>query len=104
MQVDFSVLWQPPILMLAAGIFAVLEALGRLVIRGRRLARRRGWRLVLPVLPLGMGCAGAFLPGVLPDQAGWGAQMIAGLWAGLIAVQGRKIVLRWFVDQAREEK
>lgn len=104
MEVDFSVLWQPPILMLAASVFAVLESLGRIVIRGRRLALRRTWRMVLPVLPLLLGCGGAFLPGTLPDCTGWGSQVIAGIWAGLLAVQGRKIVLRWFVDQAREGK
>jgi hypothetical protein len=88
--------------MLAAGILALLEALGRIPLRGGRLARRRAWRMALPALPLALGCAGAFLPGVLPDQAGWGAQLIAGLWAGLVAVQGRKIALRWFVDKAKE--
>jgi len=105
MAIDFSVLWQPPILMLAAGILALIEALGRVELRrGGRLGKRRAWRMVLPVLPLAMGSAGALLPGVLPAQAGWGAQLVAGLWAGLIAIQGRKIALRWFVDQAREAK
>lgn len=104
MQVDFAILWQPPILMLAAGVFALLESLGRIPLRGGPLARRRAWRMALPVLPLLLGSAGAFLPGVIPDQAGCGAQLVAGMWAGFMAIQGRKIALRWFVDRAREAK
>lgn len=89
--------------MIAAGIVAVLWGVGRIPTRGGRLARRIWWRRVLPVLPLALGVAAAFLPGVVPAHVtlveSWGANVLIGLWAGLVAGQGHKIIKRLAVDK-----
>jgi hypothetical protein len=89
--------------MIAAGIVALLWGVGRIPTRGGLLARRVWWRRVLPILPLVLGVAAAFMPGVMPsDMAlaeGWGANVLVGLWAGLVAGHGHKIIKRLAVDK-----
>lgn len=89
--------------MIAAGIVAVLWGVGRIPLRGGLLARRTWWRRVLPILPLALGIAAAFMPGVVPADVAltehWGANVLIGLWAGLVAGQGHKIIKRLAVDK-----
>jgi len=85
----------PQVAALAAGIVAILWGVG--MVRGAdgtKLADRAWWRRVLPLVPLLLGVAGAFMPGVIPDAVGWGAQVLAGLLAGFTAAHGRKVVRR----------
>jgi hypothetical protein len=84
--------------MLAAGIVALLWGVGQIPTRGGPLARRAWWRRVLPMLPLVLGVIGAFMPGVVPAEMPvvetWGANVLIGLWAGLVAGQGHTIIKR----------
>jgi hypothetical protein len=89
--------------MLAAGIVALLWGVGRIPTRGGPLARRVWWRRVLPILPLVLGIVAAFMPGVVPADVAltqsWGTNVLIGLWAGLVAGQGHKIIKRLSVDK-----
>lgn len=95
-----AILLTQEVIALSAGIFAVLVTLNRTVsIKGRRLARVPKWWRIMPLLPLVLGVAGAFLPGVVPNAAGWGTQVLVGLWAGFVAAHGRKIFKRLVTDK-----
>lgn len=100
-----TVLFTREVMFIAAWIFAVLFFAGRIPIGKRRLGKMRWWNKVLPVLPLVLGIIAAFLPGVIPVSEGetlrtsWGNPMIIGVWAGLVASQGRKIIKRLFVEK-----
>lgn len=89
--------------MIAAGIVALLWGVGRIPTRGGRLAKRTWWRRVLPILPLVLGIAAAFMPGVVPADVtlaeSWGANVLIGLWSGLVAGQGHTIIKRLAVDK-----
>lgn len=89
--------------MIAAGIVALLWGVGRIPTRGGRLAKRVWWKRIVPILPLVLGVAAAFMPGVVQEDValaeGWGANVLIGLWAGLVAGQGHKIIKRLAVDK-----
>lgn len=95
--IDLSVLVTPEVLLIAAAIYAVLAALGRIPFSGKPLAQAPAWRRVLPVLPLALGVAAAVCPGVVPPGAAGAAMPLAsrvlvGLWAGFVASHLRKLV------------
>lgn len=89
--------------MIAAGIVALLWGVGRIPMRGGVLSKRVWWKRVVPILPLVLGVAAAFMPGVVVEDVvlaeGWGANVLIGLWAGLVAGQGHKIFKRLVVDK-----
>jgi len=90
------------ILMLAAGIFSLLWAIGKIpTSRETRLEKNWIWRNILPVLPILLGAGGACLPGVVCDgePCTWGVRIIAGIWAGFVAAHGRKIFKRIVIDR-----
>ncbi len=101
-----KILLTPQVLMLAAGIVAVLWAVGQIPITKKtRLAKHWLWRNLLPVLPVVMGGAGAFLPGVVcaDDPCQWGTKLLVGIWAGFVSAHGRKIFKRLAVDRLKEQ-
>jgi len=109
---DFaSALLTKEVLAAAAGIVALLWGLGTIPIgespdgRLRRLRDAKWWRRLLPLLPLGLGVAVAYMPGVaqIPlDQ--WGAVLVFGLWVGFVASHGRKLIKRLVLDRLEDMK
>lgn len=112
MELDLlSVLFTREVIVISAWIFAVLFFLGKIPIGKKgRLSNTRWWSRLLPVLPLVLGIAAAFFPGVLTVSEGeslrtsWGNPLMIGIWSGLVASQGRKIIKRLFVDKAIGDK
>jgi len=93
----------PQVLGLSAGIIAVLFGLGKIPVGDKTLGKLNWWRKVLPLLPLVLGVAGAFLPGVVETEPGaWGTAILVGLWAGFVAAHGRKVVKRLLMDKLKE--
>lgn len=95
------------ILLLSAGIVAVIFGLGRIPIsKQHNLRDNAWWRRFLPIVPLGLGIGGAFLPGVIGSEepVAWGTKILAGLWAGFVAAHGRKIIKRMAIDKLDDRK
>lgn len=92
------------IVVIAAGIVAALHFAGLIPFRKRRLGQTRVWSKLLPVLPMLLGVGAVLLPGVvaLGDghtvRSSWGNLVLLGVWAGLVASQGRKVFKRGLVD------
>ena len=109
---DFaSALLTKEVLAAAAGIVALLWGIGMSPIgespdgRVRKLRDSKWWRRLLPLMPLALGVAVAYLPGVVEiptDQ--WGAVLVQGLWVGFVASHGRKLIKRLVVDRLEDMK
>jgi hypothetical protein len=101
-----KILINEQVLWLAGGIFALLWGAGKVPIsKTMKLGKWWLWRDLLPVLPLLLGVAGAFLPGVVdmpPEE--WGIRIVFGLWTGFVAAHGRKILKRGTVDRIGPDK
>ena len=98
-----QVLLTPQIMMLSAGIVAILWAIGMVpTSEAKRVGQHWAWRKVLPIAPIALGIGGAFIPGVVCDDCQWGTLIIAGAWAGFIAAHGRKVIKRLAVDKLRD--
>jgi len=101
-----QVLLTPQVLMLAAGIVAILWAIGQIPIgKGSKLARHWLWRNLLPLLPVVLGTCGALLPGVACGESACttGTKVLAGVWSGFIAAHGHKTFTRIAIDKLRAE-
>jgi len=104
-----EILLTPQVLVLAAGIFVFLWWIGKTPIgktptgKTARLASHWLWRTMLPMLPIAIGGAAAFLPGAVcaDEPCQWGAKLLVGIWAGFIAAHGRKIAKRLFKDDLK---
>ena len=99
-----SLLLTKQVLAFAAGIVALVWGVGMIPLKGgKRLKTNKVWLKLVPIVPLVLGIAGAFLPGVLstPDGAPvlWGEAVVTGLWTGFIAAHGFKIFKRLIVDK-----
>ena len=102
-----SILLDPEIIALSAGIVAVLHFIGLVPVGEGILANHPKWRRVLPLLPLVLGIGGAFLlrtVGSVDTMDGTGANpiqtpILAGCWAGFVAAHSRKILKRLVVDK-----
>ena len=95
------------VLLLSAGIVAVIFGLGRIPIGKKdNLRDNPWWRRFLPIVPLILGIGGAFLPGVIggEDPVAWGSKFLVGLWAGFVAAHGRKIIKRMAIDKLDDRK
>lgn len=101
-----AILFTKEVAIIAAAIFALVFFLGKLPAGKRQLGQTRVWSKLVPVLPLALGIGAAFLPGVIPLAEGqtlgsaWGNLVLIGVWAGLVASQGRKIFKRLLVDKS----
>ena len=97
---ELNALFAPTVLLLAAGVMIIIFGVQRSL---PKLWRRTWWRRVLPLLPLALGVAGAFLPGIVNDgdeiPATWGSKVLVGLWAGFISSHLRKVIKRFFSDK-----
>jgi hypothetical protein len=90
---------------LALAIVGFLWGAGQITTGKKKLGDSKAWRRILPVMPLVLGIGGAFLPGTVDVEPGaWGARIVAGLIAGMVAAHARKIVKRLFVDKLAENK
>lgn len=101
-----DILLAPQVIALAAGIIALLFGLGKIPVKKNTLGKLRWWRRILPILPLVLGIAGAFLIGQANGDGAqpFGHPLVLGLWAGFLAAHGRKIVKRLFVDKVEPAK
>lgn len=102
-----SVLLTPQVLMLSAGIVALLWGLGTIPIsKIKTLKDNWIWKKLLPLMPIALGAVGAFLPGVTCGGGDtcqeWGARLLVGVWSGFAAAHGRKIFKRIVVDKLKE--
>ncbi len=92
----------PQVLALAGAIVAVLFGIGKAF---PELRKKAWWKKILPLMPLVLGVGGAFLPGVIAhDEGMWGTLVLAGLFSGFMAAQGRKIFKRLLVDKMKSEE
>jgi len=98
-----EVLLTPQVLMLAAAIIAIVWSVGMIKIGETQIKKHWLWRNIVPIVPLVLGVAGAFMPEVICDGCAWGTKVVAGLWAGFIAAHGYKVFKRIVVDKLREQ-
>lgn len=88
--------------LLIVGIVAVLYFAGMIPVGDKRLKQIVIWRRLLPLVPLVLGVAGAFLPSVVGTEgepASWGAKILVGVFAGFVAAHGRKVIKRGVLDK-----
>jgi len=97
-----EILLTPLVLGVAAGIVALMYAIGQVPVGEKRLRQKVIWRKLAPIIPLVLGIVGVFMPGVVEDSPGWGHTLLVGLWAGFVASHGRKIAKRLLVDKLKE--
>jgi len=101
-----DILLTPQVIALAAGIVAVLHFVGRIPLGKSTLAKHRKWRRILPLLPLVIGVAAAFLMGRVFGDAEQQIQtpILTGCWAGFIASHGRKVLKRFVMGRFAQEE
>lgn len=98
----FETLLEPNVIALAAAIVALLYGLGKIPLPHGTLGECWQWRKVLPVIPLVLGVAGAFLV-IDTENTGTSHPVLLGLWAGFVAAHGRKVFKRLVVDRQDKE-
>jgi hypothetical protein len=89
--------------LISTAILALLEAGQRCM---PRLRKSKAWQRMLPIIPLLLGVAAAFLPGTVDGTAG--DRAIVGLICGWLASSGKQTIKRLILgrldDQAGKGK
>lgn len=86
----FDLLLSREVLLIMAGVIAVVVTVQRIVPELRQSAL---WRRVLPAVPLALAVGAALVWNVF-DGVPVVERVLQGLWAGMLAAQGRKLVLQ----------
>ena len=100
-----AVLFTKEVAIIAAGIVAVLYFAGLLPVGKKRLGQTRAWSKLVPILPMLLGIGAVLMPGVIAMGEGqtlrtsWGTLVLLGVWAGLVASQGRKVFKRLILEK-----
>jgi hypothetical protein len=95
-----DVLVTKEVLIIAAGIIAVLTAVQKAV---PELRKAHWWRRLLPFVPLILGVGASFIPGISAEELGPRELVLMGLWAGFLSSHCRKIFKQAVLGRIKED-